>query len=450
MKDNVTQVFIDDLYDMIISGFPDRVILQAKKCLLDYLGVTFAGAKTTEAKIKTLLGFYGILPECSSVIGLNKKANLQTSVLINGLNAHAVELDDGERFGMIHPGAPLFSALLPLAESERLSGKDLLTGIVIGYEAGIRIARTMQPHLKDRGYHATGVCGTVGVALGVGAALKFSKTELKNALSAAATTAAGILKVIEDGSELKPFNVGQAALSGITAAFLARAGFKGPDDVLTGERGFIPLTVDQSDLSHLKRDPQNLFCIENIYVKPYAACRHCHPPIEAALKIRSEKGIDPEKIEEIRVDTYRWAVKLHDHIEIDGVNSAKMSTPYSVAVALVTGRAGLEEFSPEMIKDQRVLALTRKVKVRSDDTLTALVPHKRAAEIEIATYENELYSERVDLPKGEPENPLTEEELKEKFISLALYGKKTEAEIDQIVKIVWDIEENLAKLFEFL
>jgi len=451
MAENLAEKFIDDLFNLAQAGFSESVMLQAKKCLLDYLGVTLAGAKMLEEKGCRFLDYFGSTQDEATVIGFGRKANLQNAVLMNGICAHVAELDDGERFGMMHPGAPVISALLSLAEREKISGKNFLLGITVGYEAALRIADAIQPSTKERGYHATGTCGTIGAAIGVAAALEFTKSQMKDALSSAATSAAGILKVIEDESELKAFNAGQAACSGLLAATVARAGFRGPDDVLASDRGFLTVMAEQYDASRLMPNQGEPLAIEKIYMKPYAACRHCHPAIEAALKIRSKHGIRPENVKDIKVITYRWAVGGHEHTQIRGVASAKMSTPYSVAVALETGKAGLEEFlRPEYIENPKIISLANKVNVCSDDNLTALVPQKRPAIVEITTTENERYIERVDLPKGEPESPLTEDEVKEKFESLALYGKKSKKDAEEIIQRVWNIENELGKLYELL
>ncbi len=451
MGNNITDRFIEDLFDITRFVYSESVILQAKRCLLDYLGATFAGAAMLKEKGERFINCFGSSQSNATAIGFNRKTDIKTAALMNGISAHIAELDDGERFGMLHPGAPVISALLPLAEVEKLNSQNLLKGIITGYEAAIRMARALQPSLKDRGYHATGVCGTIGSAMGLAATLNFTKSQMKNTLSAAATGASGILKVIEEGSELKPLNSGQAALSGLIAAFIARAGFQGPTDILSGERGFLTITSSSCDLTQLKKNKKDPLGIENVYMKPYAACRHCHPPIEAALKIRSDTKVKPEIIKEIKIFTYKWAVALHDHTKIDGVSSAKMSTPYSVAAVLVTGKAGLHEFEIDKTRDIQILSLAQKVKVYSDEKLTSLVPRKRSAIVEITTNDNNLYIEKVDLPKGEPERPLSERELKEKFLSLAIYGGKSKNQANAIIRHIWNLDDdNLNALFPLL
>ena len=447
---NLTDAYINVLNSLSRENSPERIALQAKKCILDYLGVTFAGSKIISDQGNRILEQFESYDKTATVIGFNKKTNIHNAALINGLLSHVAELDDGDRFGMVHPGSTVISALFAIAERDRINGDQFIKGVVVGYEAVIRIARALQPQLKKRGYHATGLCGSIGAAMGIAAALNYSKAEMKDALSAAVTNSSGILNVIRDGSDLKPYNAGQAALSGVLAAYIARAGFKGPDDVLNGYQGFLSLITDEIKYSEVEEDTNGRYRIEQIYRKPYAACRHSHPAIEAVLSLRKQFDIKSNEIKEIRVFTYSLAVIGHDHILVDGITSAKMSTPYSVVVAFETGNAGLDEFLPERIDDSRVIALTKRVKVISDDNLTAQVPQKRPAIVEIITFDNKSYVEKVDLPKGEPEIPLTEREIEDKFINLALFSGKSKKDADMIIQRVCNVESELGKLHELL
>lgn len=449
MSVNLTDQFIDDLYDLGKSGFPDSVVHQAKRCLLDYLGATFAGALMLKEKGEKVLSCSGEAND-AAVIGFNRKSGVESTAFVNGLSSHVAELDDGVRFGMIHPGSPVFSALLPVAEKENVTGMDFLKGIIVGYEAEVRLACAIQPSHYSRGFHPTSTCGTIGAAMGIAAMLGFTKVEMKDALSAAAVSAAGTLKVIEDGSEIKPLNVGRASVNALLAASVARAGFKGLDDVFSGDTGFFAMMADEYDVTKLERENGEPFAIEKAYVKPYAACRHAHPSIEAALTIKAKEGLSLDSIKEIKVITYRAVIGKHDHTEIQGAPSAKMSIPYGLAVALVTGQAGIEQFNSEHVTALDILSLTEKVVVCSDDAISALVPQQRAAIVEVLTYAGDCYSERVDYPKGEPENPLSDKELEEKFFSLACYGGRTEEEMHKIIHAVWGVEKELHNLFELL
>lgn len=399
--------------------------------LVDYLAVTYAGSSMLASELESSRHFLGAESGSSKILGTGWASTPETAALLNGMSAHAAELDDGDRYGMVHPGAPVISAVLAVVQARKLDMAALLKGIYVGYEATVLLARQLQPAMKDKGYHATGTCGTIGAAVGVAAACDFTLAQMKSALCAAVTSASGILQVIRGASELKPYNAGQAAMNGVAAARIAAMNLSGPADVFEGEQGFFNMMTGNTALN--MRDIQALNAVERVYIKPYAACRHCHGPIEAALQLRAQHDFSMENIESVLIRTHRYAVYLHDHIDIEGSASGKMSVPYSVAVALMTGRAGMQEFSEASITNTDILALTRRVEMKAEEELTALVPGKRVAIVEIRTHQGEIYSARVDLPKGEPENPVTEQELIDKFYSLSMFAGKTREQAEQEV-----------------
>lgn len=445
----ITDRFVADIYAFSKKEFSEEVYAQAKSCLLDYLGATLAGRVLSVDKTSALLQLLqeiegkGTFP----IVGATETAMLTHAMLLNGMHAHAAELDDGHRIAMMHPGAPIFSALLPIIHGKEAEGKQFLKAVITGYEASIRIACTLQPDLKDKGFHGTGIAGTIGVAMALATVFDCDEKQFKDILSAATTAASGTLNVIKDISELKPYNVASAAVNGYLAYVMGKAGFSGPRESLGGKLGFLQMYCHQVKDQFLKFSPEDVPMIMGIYRKPYAACRHCHPAIEAALKIRERLDGNVQNIKEAHVTTYYWAVGGHEHTEIVGVNSAKMSTPYSVAIALFSGKAGIAQFTETYIADPQVVQLTKKVKVTEDKELTALVPGKRAAIVKVETTDGKVLEERVDYPKGEPENPLSQAEVEEKYKELALTAGQTEAEMQQVIHAVRHIETSLKELY---
>lgn len=446
--DNLTAPFITGIRKKKFSIITEQINTKAKECLLDYVGVALSGVVLLRNKELQIVQSLETTDGCH-VIGISKCVPQTMAAMFNGISAHVIELDDGHRFGMLHLGAPVISALLAVAEKEDLSSKDFLRGIIIGYEVAIRLACCVQPGCKLKGYHATGTCGTVGAAMGIAAALHFDEEQMKSTFSAATTSAAGILEMIEGDTELKPYNAGRAAMDAVAAAYIGMARFKAPDDALGGRRGFLKVMTDEPKLKYVTDFSGDKYMIEGIYQKPYAACRHCHPSIEAALNIRSQKGFNIKDVENIHVDTYKLAVNGHDHTVIKGVNSAKMSIPYSLAVALCTGNAGLDEFTDKFISNKDIQAITDKVSVSDVDDLTVLCPQKRVADV-IVTTKNGVFSKRVDYPKGEPENPLSQQELEEKFRRLAMYGGLTSEECDEIINEIWKENFDLKKIMKIV
>ena len=383
---------------------------QASSCILDYLAVAEAGAKMNHTRWEPFLihAPQGEAP----LLGLDRKTDGKTAALINGFNAHSLELDDGQRFAMIHLGASIISALESVSAEFGVTQERFTTSVIMGYEAACRAAIAMQPSHKQRGYHTAGTCGTIGSAVGAAFSLGFDAGQLRRVLTLAAGSAAGMLELQEQRSELKPYNVGRAAMDGLAAAYLGMTDFETPDDMLGGERGFFRTFSDAWDAEKLLAD-QNYFEIERIYVKPYASCRHSHSAVEAAIRLHEQ--IQGREIAQVTVETYRLGVKGHDHTGISGVASAKLSTPYSVAAALLRGRADLSVFEP---LDEAAIALCPKVRVLENAALTAESPQKRIASVTVRLTDGTELTHRVDYAKGDPENPMTKEELLQKAASL--------------------------------
>lgn len=395
----------------------DDILEKAKDSLCDYLAVTEAGALNNIDRWKTFCEHIpsGKVP----VIGMDITTDGKTACLINGYNAHSLELDDGQRFAMIHLGAAIISAIYSAEQENNISRNDFLVGIIMGYETACRVAIAIQPSHKKRGFHASGTCGTIGAAIGVAFALKMDFKQMQTVFAAATASATGMLEIQEQSSELKPYNLGRAAMDGLAAAYMGFTDFLGPDDMLGGERGFLKLFCEESYPQKVI-EKQDYFEIERIYIKPYAACRHCHSAIEAALYLR--KNIEIGDIEKIEVETYSLAVKGHDHINISGVTSAKLSMPYSVAAALIFGRVDIAAFSLDNIRRQEVLDLVKKVVVVENKNFSSQNSKKRISKVKIYLFSGSVLEKQVDYAKGDPENPMGRKEIIEKTIELL--GKK--------------------------
>lgn len=446
---NISRIFFESIDEVAKREVPADVMARARRSLLDYLAVTCAGAAFQKAKIDSYFDF--ALPETGAfkAIGTGKNLALKETVFLNGLNGHALDFDDGTNSGIIHLGSPIFSLLIPLAQRYNIGVEDMLRAAVVGYEASYTMAVSIQPKHKALGFHATGTCGMLGATLAAAYMLGFSDEERFEVFAAASVAASGMLKVLDDGSELKPYNVAKTALLSLTSLQLAKAGFKGHPDPLGGYRGFLKM---MSGDEHTELKPTLLngtYAIMKSYTKPYASCRYTHPPVEAAIHLRNQYGITPEMVDKIKVETYNLAVSGHDHTDIQGAYSAKMSTPYSTAVALIYGKAGLQEFGEDVLENDIVKALTKKVEVVADEELSNIFPDKQSAILTIEA-NGKVYSERVDFPKGEPENPLNEDEFKTRYDALMAYGCVDKAVSDAIYAKVNEQKSSIEKLIEKL
>ena len=425
---------------------PDTVMARARRSLLDYLAVTCAGAEFQKDKLKKYWEFAQPEEGKFRAIGTGKDLALKEAVFLNGLNGHALDVDDGTNSGIIHLGSPVFSLLLPLAQRYGKSVDEVLKAAITGYEASYTMAVSIQPGHKAMGYHATGTCGTLGATIAASYMLGFADEERFQAFASACVAASGMLKVLDDGSELKPYNVAKTALLALTSLQLGKSGFKGHADPLGG-RGFFKMMTGKEDIELKPVFLNGTYAIMKSYTKPYASCRYTHPAVEAAIHLRDR--VNAEDVKEIDIKTYDLAVSGHDHTEIPGSYSAKMSIPFATAAGLVYGKAGLQEFTEEAVREKKVLELTKKIQVSSDDELSAAFPGVQAAIVTIKTKDGE-YTDRVDFPKGEPENPLTDEEFKSRYDGLMEYARVDAAVSNSVFHTVYKenamVEELVNKL----
>ena len=413
---NLTDRFLANIFALRHQPVSKENETLIRSYLLDTVGVSLAGAADLKRKEEDLLNLLGGKGEVKA-IGSNEGCTMADAIFLNGLSSHFLELDDGVRYGVIHPSAPLFSALIPLAIANKVSWQDFIMGTVCGYETSIRLASAMQPTHYSMGYHPTATCCTIGTAVGIAVMLGWEDAVVKDAFSAACVSASGSLKVLEDVSQIKPYNCAKAALNGYMSAMLAKAGFAGPSDALDGDTGFLKMnsTAYNEETLTGKRD---FLYLEKIYQKPYASCRHTHPEIEACFKIRQTNGFDVKDVEKVDITTYKGVIGKHDFKDIHGESSARMSIPYSAVIALWTGKAGIAEFAEPYVSNSEILDLTQRVSIIPDEELSRLVPDKRVAIVNVHMHNGNMLTEKVEYPKGEPENPLTSEENMAKFLSM--------------------------------
>ncbi|WP_010531849.1 MmgE/PrpD family protein [Lentibacillus jeotgali] len=416
----ITEKMAENLVDLQFETLPYPVIHEAKLCLLDTLSCIFAGAQTKE--IKTLSKEFSLSTgdQIAPLIGMENRSSLLYAAILNGSMAHAVEMDDVHKEAKSHAGAVVIPAALTYGAVVNCSGKDLLTSIVVGYEAMLRIGKGINASKhRKKGWHATGTCGTFGAAAAVGSLSNFDVQQMVNALGLAGTQSSGLWAFTANGANSKMFHAGSASASGILSAIMVNGGLTGSNQILEAEDGGL-YKGSSSDYSYdvVTEKLNGRFYIENITRKPYACCRSMHPSIEAALKIKESK-INPDEIVSIKVKTYEVA-KIQCGYTNNPQNStdAKFSIPYGVAVALIDGKALINQFTEERIQDIRILRLAQKVDVIIDEKFERSYPKNWGCSLEVKT-NDKTYIKEIINAKGDPTNPLTLNELEEKFLYLS-------------------------------
>ncbi len=335
----------------------------------------------------------------------------RTVALINGTAAHTVEVDDIFRDGIYHPGAPTIAAALSLNK------ENPLRAIVVGYEISTRIGAAMgRAHYKY--WHNTGTIGCFGAAAAAAEVLGLSRKRFSHALATVATFSAGLQQAFRMDSMSKPLHAGHAAEAGVTAALAAREGVIGSLDVMEGEAGYGRAMGDGPDwdkaLATLGRD----FHITRMTFKNHACCGHTFAAIDGALELKKRMNVRAEEIDRIRVGTYRAGVEVAHYERPTTAAEARFSLKYVVATALTHGSVRLAAFEPERISDAATRNLMEKMSVSLDPELDATFPRQRAARVTIeARGRKEEWLQPTR--KGDPDAPLSDAELEEKFLELA-------------------------------
>jgi 2-methylcitrate dehydratase PrpD len=416
----VNQALAELITRTSFKDLPAEVVHEAKRRIADVIGAGLSGSSSATGNR---------IGEFSSAQGKSGKATIwgtgmttspAYAALANGTMTFHLELDDVHRTSHTHPGVTVVPAALALCEEHGLSGKDLMLATVLGYEAEIRIGLAVSPSIYvDRAYLAPGTLGVFGAAAASAKLLKLDADGTAGALGTASYI--GPLAPFESfrlGAPAKDTIMGWANFSGLYAAKLTEASFGGPETAIEGDFGFCKTVSERYDLNRVYDRLGEQFEIMNTGIKPYACCRQHHSAIDAILELKEKYKLNPEDVANISHRTFvvgsRGSAKHPTSIP-----AAKYSAPYTIAVALTFGRVWREQYTMDLIQDSKLLELAANVDVSADAELEALYDEKWPSIIEVTTKDGRVFQARRDLPKGEPEHFLSDEELKEKFMSLA-------------------------------
>jgi 2-methylcitrate dehydratase PrpD len=316
----------------------------------------------------------------------------------------------------------------------------VITAVAVGYDVQARIGNAVSPSVYvDRPFLPPATLGTFGAAAVTAKLLGLGAQETLYALGTAAfLTPVAIFENFARGAPAKELGMGWAAMCGIMAVGLARQGFIGARSWLEGPQGFAVAAADHYDMDRLMQGLGNDYEILRTGIKPYACCRQHHTAIDATLEIRERQNPRPEEIDRIVLRTFNVASRGDDP-EPTTIAGAKYSAPYSISVAMIEGGAWREQYALSKIQDERIKALARRVEVVADPDLDALYDVKWPSIVEVYMRDGRVCSARWDLPKGEPEHPTSDEELKEKFLSLACDGVSSER-AEAIYRIIRQLE----------
>ena len=423
------------------EDIPKEAIEKAKLCFIDYLAVYLRGLESDNAKIaiKTIYELYG-----GNFNSLNKG-------FVNGIASHSLDLDDGHRWAQLHPGSVVFSTALAIISDKSLdmdiTSEEFFEAVIGGYELAIALGMLVNPTHRNQGFHSTGTIGIFAAGAVASKLLKLDKEKTEHCLGLCATQSSGLLEADHAGTMGKSLHVGNAVYNGILSAYLAKNGFTGGESLIDGNEGFIKAmtsdlyekhcdengNLDDSKLSQFIDINLTKFHITNVYLKKYPFCRHIHSAIDSTLALKNDLKdlnnleIDCSDISSIDIETYKIASE-HDNYNPKNAQDLKQSLPYAVAIALVLDDLSLDsidELIDNGLFDEKssnndileIREIVRKINIDNNEELNQMTPEKRPSKVTIKfcddSYEN--LEETTYYPLGELENPLSENDILDKF-----------------------------------
>ncbi|MGE7778886.1 MmgE/PrpD family protein [Peribacillus sp. NPDC097264] len=442
--DSILEKWIEEVRTNDQFSFSDNTIHSAKRCLLDTLSLIIKGSTypNMQPLSKVLVGTQS---KQSSGYGIGF-GNLESSdaALYNGTAAHSIELDDFYREGSVHPGVVVIPTALACGQEMNTSGDNLLKSIIIGYEIMSRVGIAAKGTLYNRGFHPTSICGVYGSAATSSFLYALSESETKMALGISGNFSFGLMAYKSNGAWTKRLNAGWAAKSGIMASKLASNGFIGPDNIIEGRYGYQQAFCEEFDASPFKEKQIKNFIIDVISFKPYSSCRFTHSPIDATLSLIDQHKIEIHEIEKIEIFTHKTAIeatmrpkerKYRPSTTVD----AQFSIPYCLGLAIKHKNVLPEMFESNRLQDKEILNIANKVLAFEDKKYTELFPQHNACKV-IIHAKKEIFEVEVTDSRGDPEFPLSDDEVIRKFRSLTenILSKVNQ---DKIIESVWSINE---------
>lgn len=406
--------------ELSYDDLPAPVVAQAKRCLLDSIGIAFASGAYDFARralcALTADNVSGTYP----VIGFQERLGRRDSALFNGMLIHGLDFDDTHVPGVVHASSSALPVALAVGTERHLSGRELLTGFVLGLEITSRLGMVADGAFHQAGFHPTGLVGTFGATTVAGRLRGLSPRAITLAQGIAGSLAAGSLEFLESGAWTKRMHPGWAAAAGLMAAALAAEGFIGPERIYEGRFGLYRSHLGQD----WKGDPASALDglgerweMLRIALKPYAACHFTHAFVDASLALRRE-GLRADQIANVEcligageVGTVCEPAQAKKQPRSD--YEAKFSLPFVVATSLVRGRLSLAEFDESTLFDPVITDLAARVTYQADPE--SGFPRHYSGEVVVTTTDGRVVRHREQINRGAEERPLSDTDVAAKF-----------------------------------
>jgi 2-methylcitrate dehydratase PrpD len=428
----VTQRLARHLVETGWDDIPAVVRHQAKRSLMNFFAVALAGCRSgpVEIALRSLAEFSG--GKQATLVGRTERIDALSAAFLNAAGANVHDFCDTHLRTVIHPTAPVAPALLALAELRRVSGPDLLLAFILGNEIQARIGLAISPGHYSQGWHITSTCGVFGAAGGAGKLLGLDARQMVWALGTASTQSSGLCECL--GTPAKSVSVGNAARNGLWSALLAEKGFDGPPEPLAGVHGFYNAMGETPDLSLVTDGLGESWEIMATSYKPYPCGFVIHPVLDCMLDWRRDHP--SAEVTHVVVRGHPLLSDRTDRPDISTGRESQVSVQHAVAAALVTGKAGLDQFTDSCVRDPKVLALRSKVEVVRDPAFSTI-----AAAVEITTADGATHRLSQAAARGSDVNPMSDRDLEEKLRTAAA-GWNSRHDVTPLIEAVWALDSS--------
>ena len=453
--ENMTEKFAEFCEQLKYEDLSPEVIKRTKLLILDTVGIIIRArhdAESTSSLVSAIEKLEMNNGSCH-VFSDKKTYSPSAAALLNGTLAHSLDFDDTHAEASLHSSAPILAAAFSAAQMINCSGQELITACVLGYEIQIRLglAGGSSAHYK-RGFHPTATCGIFGAAAAAGYIVGLSKEQFISAFGIALSQSSGSMQFLNDGSWTKRSHVGQAAQNGLNAAILAGEGFKGPKEAFEGKWGYLNSFVSGGDASKALTGLGKKFETLNLGVKPYPSCRYSHAAIDGLLELKKEISFNSDDLEEVDIGLSETALNiigypLKEKQNPKNVVDGQFSMPFCAALVLKNGSFTWDDYKLNL-KNKDILDLCKKVNVSPNELAEECCPKYMSANVKIKV-SGKIYEKFVKIPKGDPENFMTDKEFEDKFDGLT-HPYLNEEKLDELKKFMLRIDNanSIDTLFE--
>lgn len=437
LKDDVnnTQRLARFIADLSVGDIPPAVMANVQNLFLDWAGSALVGWPMNPVPLfEDFAQAMAPTSGACEILGGRRRTTAWAAAFVNGASSHVAEQDDVHNGSVFHPATVVFPAVLAAAQEEGASGEELLVAAIAGYEAGIRIGQYLgQAHYSY--FHTTGTAGTIAAAIAVGKLLGLDREGLVNAIGSAGTQAAGLWEFLSDAADSKQLHSAKAAADGLLAAYMTKAGLTGARNILEGPQGMgIAMSGTVEPLWLVDRLGER-WAIMEMSIKHYASCRHTHPAADALLSLINRESLEFEDIADIEVGVHGAAIDVLGRVDIPrSVHQAKFSMGTVLGLIAVHGAAGLEEFENYALSDTSVERVRNATRMILNDEVDGAYPDRWLGRVAVTMADGRVLRAAIDEPKGDPGNPLTDEELRKKFKMLAARGDWSSAQAERLLE----------------